>query len=75
MEIQSLGRLLILFGVVLLIVGVIVLGAGKVPFLGRLPGDLVLHKNGLTVFLPIVTMLTISLVLTLLLNLFFRLFR
>ena len=75
MVIHLLGRLLILFGVVLLIVGVIVLGAGKVPFLGRLPGDLVLHKNGLTVFLPIVTMLTISLVLTLLLNLFFRLFR
>ena len=75
MAIQSLGRLLILFGAVLLIVGVIVLVAGKVPFLGRLPGDLVLRKNGLTVFLPIVTMLTISLVLTLLLNLFFRLFR
>ena len=40
MEIQSLGRLLILFGVVLLIVGVIVLVAGKVPFLGRWPEDL-----------------------------------
>ena len=75
MAIQSLGRLLILFGAVLLVVGVIVLVAGKVPFLGRLPGDLVLRKNGLTVFLPIVAMLTISLALTLLLNLFFRLFR
>ena len=75
MAIQSLGRLLILFGAVLLIVGVIVLVAGKVPFLGRLPGDLVLRKNGLTVFFPIVTIVIISLVLTLLLNLFFRLFR
>ena len=75
MAIQSLGRLLVFFGAVLLVVGVIVLVAGKVPFLGRLPGDLVLRKNGLTVFLPIVTMLTISLVLTLLLDLFFRLFR
>ena len=75
MAIQSLGRLLILFGAVLLIVGVIVLVAGKLPFLGRLPGDFVFGKNGLTVFFPIVTMVIVSLVLTLLLNLFFRLFR
>ena len=75
MAIQSLGRLLILLGAVLRVVGVIVLVVGKGPLLGRWPGDLVLRKNGLMVFLPIVTMLTISLVLTLLLNLFFRLFR
>ena len=75
MAIQSLGRLLILLAAVLLVVGVIVLVADKVPFLGRLPGDLVLRKNGLTVFFPIVTMVIVSLVLTLLLNLFFRLFR
>ena len=75
MVIQNLGRLLILLGAVLLVVGVIVLVAGKVPFLGRGPGDLVLRKNGLTVFLPMATMVIVSLVLTLLLNLFFRLFR
>ena len=75
MEIQSLGRLLILFAVVLLVIGVIVLAAAKLPFLGRLPGDLVSRNNGLTVFFPIVTMVIISLVLTLLLNLFLRLFR
>ena len=75
MAIQSLGRLLILFGAVLLFVGVIVLVAGKVPFLGRLPGDLVFRRHGLTVFFPMVTMVIVSLVLTLLLNLFFRLFR
>lgn len=75
MDVQSLGRLLLLFGAVLLIVGVILIVAGKIPLLGRLPGDLVFRKNGVTVFIPIVTMLLISLILTILLNLFFRLFR
>lgn len=75
MDAQSLGRWLIALGAVLLVIGVVLVVAGKVPLLGRLPGDLVFRKNGLTVFAPIATMIILSLVLTLLLNLFFRLFR
>jgi hypothetical protein len=49
-----------------------VLLAGKVPFLGRLPGDIVYHKGGTTFYFPLVTCLLLSLVLSLLLNLFRR---
>ena len=66
------GRLLIIGGVMLAAVGVIVLLAGKVPFLGRLPGDIVYRKGGTTFYFPLVTCLLLSLLLSLLLNLFRR---
>lgn len=75
MDIQGLGRLLIIFGALLLIVGVVLAIGGKLPLLGRLPGDLVFRRGDLTVVVPLATMLLVSLVLTILLNLFFRGFR
>ena len=75
MDISSLGRLLIIFGVVVLLLGVALVLLGKVPFLGRLPGDFVFHRDGFTLFAPITTMIIVSLVLTILVNLFFRFFR
>jgi hypothetical protein len=43
--IDSLGKLLILFGVVLAILGGVLVLAGKLPFLGRLPGDIVIRRE------------------------------
>jgi hypothetical protein len=71
-DVSNLGRLLVVGGVLLVAVGVVVLLAGKVPFLGRLPGDIVYHKGGTTFYFPLVTCLLLSLVLSLLLNLFRR---
>lgn len=75
MDAPGLGRLLIIFGVVLLVVGVVLVVGSKIPLLGRLPGDLAFRKDGLTVFVPLATMLLLSLALTVLVNLFLRLFR
>jgi hypothetical protein len=71
-EISSLGRLLVVGGVLLAALGIVVLLAGKVPFLGRLPGDIVYHRGGTTFYFPLVTCLLLSLVLSLLLSLFRR---
>lgn len=68
----DLGRLLILFGVILLAVGVLLTVAGKLPWLGRLPGDLYYQGEHVTFYFPIVTCLLISLVLSLLFYLFRR---
>jgi ribose/xylose/arabinose/galactoside ABC-type transport system permease subunit len=75
MDISSIGRLLITFGVVVLVLGVVLVLAGKVPLFGRLPGDFVFHRDGFTLFAPITTMIIVSLVLTILVNLFIRFFR
>ncbi len=59
-------------GAVLLIVGLLVTFADRVPFLGKLPGDVVIKKKNFTLYLPIVTSLLVSLVLTLILGLWSR---
>jgi Protein of unknown function (DUF2905) len=66
------GKLLILFGAVLVIVGGLLMLAGSVPWLGRLPGDIFYKGEHLTFYFPVVTCLLISVVLSLLFYLFRR---
>ena len=72
----DLGKILVGFGVVMLLLGVILLLAGslsgKVPWLGRLPGDIAIQRGGWSVYIPLGTSLLISIVLTLILALFGR---
>jgi hypothetical protein len=69
---QELGRALIVVGIVLLVVGLVLLYADRVPLLGRLPGDVLVKKKNFTLYFPIATALLVSLVLTLVLNLWAR---
>ncbi len=71
----DIGRWLIGIGVALVGLGLLFLLLGRVPWLGRLPGDIVIERPGLTVYIPLGTMLLISLVLTLLANLIGRFWR
>ena len=68
-EQSSMGRMLILFGVLLIVAGVLVNAVGKVP---RLPGDILIRRDGMIIYFPIVTSIVLSLVLTVLLSLFLR---
>lgn len=63
----GLGRVLILAGLVLVAVGGVVLVAGKIPLLGRLPGDLVIERPGFSLYLPLGTCLVVSALLSLIL--------
>ncbi len=65
-----LGKILVLFGVIMVIVGLILIFADKIPFLGKLPGDIVFKKDNTTIYIPIVTMIVISILLTIILNIF-----
>jgi len=69
---HDLGRMLIVLGGMIALVGVVMLLAPHVPWLGRLPGDIVIQRERFTFAFPIVTCLVVSVVLTLILNLFFR---
>jgi hypothetical protein len=64
--------MLIILGVVLALVGGLLVLAGKIPFLGRLPGDIVLRRGNWSFYFPLTTSILISIVLTLLFSLFGR---
>ena len=72
MMFDSMARMLIVLGVVLALVGGLLLLVGKVPFLGRLPGDILVRRENWSFFFPLTTSIVISLVLTLLFSLFGR---
>lgn len=71
MELGAIARGLIGLGLVLALVGVALLVAQRLG-LGRLPGDIVVKRPGLTFYAPLATSIIVSLVLTLLLNLWAR---
>jgi hypothetical protein len=67
----ELGRVLLIVGVVLVVVGGLAVLGIRLPF-GRLPGDIAIEGERGGFYFPIVTMIVISVVLTILLNLFVR---
>jgi hypothetical protein len=69
---EGIGRLLIVGGVVIAIVGVVLVFAPNIPFLGRLPGDIRIENENVRVFIPLGTMLVLSVVATIVLNLLSR---
>ena len=69
---NDLGKLLVIIGIVLVILGAVMWKTGGLGGLGRLPGDITMHKGNSTFYFPIVTCLLISAVLTLLAWLFRR---
>ncbi len=71
MGLEGIGKLLIGGAIVLLVLGGLFLVLGRLG-LDRLPGDLVFKRGNFTVYFPIGLMILISIVATVLLNLFFR---
>jgi hypothetical protein len=72
---ESMGKMLILMGLFVLVIGLILTFAPKlkIPFLGRLPGDIRIEREGFSFYFPIVTCILLSVLLTLLLNVVARL--
>jgi hypothetical protein len=66
---EGVGRLLLLGGVILGVLGVVLILAPNLPFIGRLPGDIRIETDTVRVYLPFGTMLVVSLILTIVLNL------
>jgi Zn-dependent protease with chaperone function len=73
MTTPSAGPILVLLGLAIVVVGLLV-WAGGFAWFGRLPGDIRIERETVHIYIPIVSMLVVSVVLTLLLNLISRLF-
>lgn len=63
--IQEIGRLLVILGIGAIIIGGILLFSGKLPWLGKLPGDILVQKKNFTFYFPLATSIILSLLLTL----------
>jgi len=70
--IPGFGRVLILLGSILIIAGFIFTLAGKIPWLGRLPGDIYVKKENFTFYFPLATSILLSIILSLILFLIRR---
>jgi len=70
--VQDLGRSIVVFGLVIAAVGGLMMLLPRMPWLGHLPGDVQVDRPGFSVHFPIVTCLLVSVVATIILNLFFR---
>ncbi len=66
----GIGKSLIIMGLVLIVVGLILNFSGKIPFLGKLPGDIYIKKDNFSFYFPITTCIIISIVLTLIFSIF-----
>jgi len=71
-SVGSIGKLLMLVGVVLLVLGAVLTFIGRIPGVGRLPGDIVIKRGNFTFFFPVTTCIILSIILSLLFALFSR---
>jgi hypothetical protein len=68
----DLGRALMFFGGALVLIGALLSFGGRVPWLGRLPGDIVIERENFRFYFPLATSILISIVLSLIASLFRR---
>ena len=61
----GLGKSLIILGIIIVAIGIIITFAGKIPWLGRLPGDLYIKRENFTFYFPLTTCILLSIILSL----------
>lgn len=72
---NEIGRTLMFVGGLLFVIGLLLTFSGRIPWLGHLPGDVAIERENYRVYAPFGTMIVVSILLTLLLNLIARWFR
>lgn len=63
-DLASIGRTLIVLGIVLVVLGAILVVAPRLPLIGRLPGDIRIERDGFVLYIPLATMLLVSIILS-----------
>ncbi|MFA5275787.1 MAG: DUF2905 domain-containing protein [Candidatus Omnitrophota bacterium] len=69
---QEIGKILILFGLILIGVGLLLTFYNKIPFIGKLPGDILIEKKNFTFYFPFVTSILLSIIFSLIFWIFNR---
>ena len=71
---DNVGRMMLVVGVLIAVLGVVFMLGGRIPWLGSLPGDLSFQRGNTSFYFPIVTSIVVSIILTVVLNVVVRLF-
>ena len=69
---EGIGKVLIIVGIIIVVLGLIFIFGDRIPFLGKLPGDILIKKDGVSFYFPVVTFLLLSVILTLIINFILR---
>ena len=72
---EGIGRVLIIAGIILAVVGLLLAFGERIPLLGKLPGDILIRRDGFTFFFPVVTFLLLSVILTIVINVILRIIK
>jgi len=67
---HELGKMLLIFGIFMAVVGLFLMFAPKIPLIGRLPGDIVIRRGNFTFYFPLATSIILSVLLTILFSIF-----
>ena len=65
---EGLGKILLIAGGAIVLLGLLLILSPHIPWLGKLPGDIKIEKEGFSFYFPIVTFLIISILLTIIIN-------
>lgn len=72
MHFQYMGRVILTVGLLLVVIGLVVTFLGKIPGLGKLPGDIYVKRGNFTFYFPLATSILLSLLLSLIINVIMR---
>jgi len=67
---NSFAKFFLILGAVFFVIGLLLLVSPKIPWLGRLPGDILIKRKNFTLYFPLATSIVLSIILTVLINLF-----
>jgi hypothetical protein len=65
---EGIGKILLIVGGSIVILGLILIFSQHIPFLGKLPGDIFVKRDGFSFYFPIVTFLIVSVLITIIVN-------
>lgn len=64
-DICGFGKMIFIAGIIIAVTGLVIMFFNKIPFLGKIPGDIIIKKENFTFYFPIVTSILISIILSL----------
>ena len=72
MEFQGIGKLIIILGISLVVIGLLITFAPRFPLIGKLPGDFYFKRGNASFYFPLATSILVSLIISIILSLIYR---